>query len=399
MKISIFFSERVFFLYHYNRYDTIQILIWKRGKRLTKQLSYLKEYITEHDIDALYLDHPQTVSYLSNFESNPHERIVALFILKEGSFLLVPELEKESAQQSSIVQEIISYKDHEDPWKVVAKEMNKRLSSLKKIGIEENTLTVDRYKALKQLDHLSPIQCTDIRSILQGMRLIKTSDEIDRLKEAGEIADRALEIGIRTLKEGITEQEVVAEIEYEMKKIGITEMSFPTMVLFGDHAGSPHGTPGERQLKKGELVLFDLGVVKNGYTSDMTRTLAFGKVSDEIQDIYHVVLQAQQKAQAAVKPGITAEKLDAIARDCITKAGYGDYFTHRLGHGLGTSVHEFPSLAAGNDLVLQEGMCFSIEPGIYIPGKVGVRIEDCVHVTKDDCEPFTHTPKEFTLID
>ena len=143
-----------------------------------------------------------------------------------------------------------------------------------------------------------------------------------------------------------------------------------------------------------ELVLFDLGCVVDGYCSDVSRTVAIGELNEKQKDIYQVCLEAQLAAQEAAKPGITAEKLDSIARKIISKAGYGDYFIHRLGHGLGMSDHEFPSIMEGNSLVLQPGMCFSIEPGIYIPGVAGVRIEDCVHITEDGCEPFTHISKE-----
>lgn len=216
--------------------------------------------------------------------------------------------------------------------------------------------------------------------------------------EAGKWADKALEIGFNAIGEGVEEQEIVAVIEYELKKMGIKNMSFETMVLTGDNAASPHGTPGDRKIEKNDLILFDLGVVYEGYTSDVTRTVAFGEPSQQAKDIYNLVLEANEAAIAAVKPGITAGELDRIARDVISEAGYGKYFNHRLGHGLGSNVHEFPSIMGGNDLVIEEGMCFSIEPGIYVPGVAGVRIEDCVYVTADGCEVLTHTPKSLTVV-
>ena len=146
------------------------------------------------------------------------------------------------------------------------------------------------------------------------------------------------------------------------------------------------------------MVLFDLGTVYQGYISDASRTVAVGKLNAKQQEIYDVCLEAQLKAQAAAKPGITAAELDKVARDVIDQAGYGEYFIHRLGHGMGMSEHEFPSIMEGNDLVLEPGMCFSIEPGIYIPGVAGVRIEDCVHITEDGCQPFTHTSKELRTL-
>lgn len=175
-------------------------------------------------------------------------------------------------------------------------------------------------------------------------------------------------------------------------------MSFDTIVQAGANAANPHGGPEKIPLKKDELVLFDLGTVHNGYISDASRTVAFGQPDDKSLDIYKVDLEAQYAAMDAAKPGITAAELDKVARDIIDKAGYGEYFIHRLGHGMGTSEHEFPSIMEGNDMVLKPGMCFSIEPGIYIPNVAGVRIEDCVYITEDGCEPFTHTSKELKYI-
>ena len=183
-----------------------------------------------------------------------------------------------------------------------------------------------------------------------------------------------------------------------MKKNGIMHMSFDTIVQSGANAADPHGAPKADLIKPNELCLFDLGVDYKGYMSDASRTVAFGKVSDKAKEIYQVCLEAQLAAQAAAKPGMRAFELDKIARDIITKAGYGEYFIHRLGHGIGQSDHEFPSIMEGNELVLEPGMCFSIEPGIYVPGVAGVRIEDCVYLTKDGNEPFTHTTKELQII-
>ena len=184
-----------------------------------------------------------------------------------------------------------------------------------------------------------------------------------------------------------------------MKKIGINQMSFETMVLTGNNAANPHGIPGTNRIENDSLLLFDLGVVSQGYVSDMTRTVAVGQPDQFKKDIYNICLEAQLTALDFIKPGVTASEVDAAARNVIEKAGYGEYFNHRLGHGIGMDVHEFPSIMEGNDLVIEEGMCFSVEPGIYIPEKVGVRIEDCGYVTKDGFEVFTHTPKELLYFD
>ena len=242
------------------------------------------------------------------------------------------------------------------------------------------------------------MQVHSVEDKLNELRVVKDSAEIAVLKKAAEMADYGVQIGIDALKEGVTEMEVLATIEFELKKKGIREMSFSTMVLFGEKSGDPHGNPGERKLKAGDMVLFDLGVVLDGYCSDITRTVAFQSVSEKQKEIYQAVLQAQLAAVSLSKPGTRIGDLDHIARDAITEAGYGDYFPHRLGHGLGINVHEFPSMSHLNDGTLTEGMVYTIEPGIYLPGIGGVRIEDDVLITADGCETLTKFPKELQII-
>jgi Xaa-Pro dipeptidase len=234
---------------------------------------------------------------------------------------------------------------------------------------------------------------------LNDMRVCKSPEEIEIMRRAAKMADYGVEIGVAALKEGISEMEVLATIEYELKKQGVREMSFATMVLFGEKGGDPHGNPGDRKLKAGDLVLFDLGVVLDGYTSDITRTVAFKSISDKQREIYETVLKAELAALEASKPGNRVGDLDSVARDIITDAGYGENFPHRIGHGLGINVHEFPSMSHTNDGILREGMTYTIEPGIYIPEIGGVRIEDDVLITKDGCETLTSYPKELQIIE
>lgn len=362
-----------------------------------EKIQQLQMDLLDHQIQLAYINDPGHIAYLSGFHSDPHERILALFIPAEGTpFLFTPALEVEMAQASGWPYDVVGYTDAEDPWGIIATQLQKRYSMLKTFAIEKDSFTVGRLEALKRFFPAATFNY-DLTPVIQGLQLIKTPAEIALLKEAGAWADKAFAIGFQQIKAGISEAEIVAEIEYQLRKQGI-DMSFETMVLTGDNAANPHGTPGERQVADHDLVLFDLGTIWQGYCSDATRTVAFKEPDPFQQEIYQLVLKAQLAAQEAVKPGVTAAELDAVAREVITAAGYGEYFNHRLGHGIGTTVHEFPSLVAGNDLVIKEGMCFSLEPGIYIPGKVGVRIEDCVYVTKDGCESFTKTPKTLTVL-
>ena len=349
--------------------------------------------------DIAFIQDPTTISLLSHYTTDPHERVLAMVVSANHTPLLfVPALEKNMAQAAEPTYTVVSYQDHENPWKILTSAIQQQFDSPTKWSVEKNFITLHTVENLKKEN--SKIQWTDdLTPIINDLRLRKDADAIQKLKDSGTYADKAVEIGIQNLKEGITELEVVAKIEYERKKLGITSMGFDTMVLFGDHAADPHGVPGDRKLRKNEWVLFDLGTMHNGYASDMTRTIFFGKENaKEVrhQEIFTIVKTAHDLAIQAVKPGMKASEIDAIARDYITGKGYGEYFIHRLGHGIGQSCHEFPSIMEGNDMILEEGMCFSVEPGVYIANDYGVRVEDCLVVTKDGCELFTHFPQEVT---
>nr|WP_321291647.1 Xaa-Pro peptidase family protein [uncultured Trichococcus sp.] len=347
----------------------------------------------KQDVDIVFLNDPKNVFYVSSYRSDPHERILAAVLFKDAKPLLfVPALEENDARKTAEEFEVLSYMDTQDPWTVLATRMKERHSPLSGWSIEKDFLTVERMEALRTHFPTATFE-HNISETLQEMRLIKTEQELAFMKQAGYWADEAIKIGAKTLREGITEMEVVAEIEYQLKKRGVSEMSFTTMVLFGENAASPHGVPGGTKLRKNQFVLFDLGTMHEGYASDVTRTLFFGEEPSEHQrKIYALVLAAHDEAMAAVRPGIKAGDLDAAARTIIADAGYGRYFNHRLGHGLGQGVHEYPSIMEGNEMALNEGMCFSIEPGIYIEGDIGIRVEDCGFVTADGFESFTHTP-------
>ncbi|MGX7417465.1 M24 family metallopeptidase [Carnobacterium gallinarum] len=365
---------------------------------MKKQLVELQKWLNENQVDVAFINDPANIAYFTGYESDPHERILSLLVFpKANPFLFTPALEIADAQNSEWEFNVFGYLDNENPWTIIAEQIKQTTDACNNWAVEKEFLTLARFEAL-QTEFSTTDFTYDLTPVIQRQKLIKTPEEIATMIEAGKWADFAFDIGFKAIQEGVSEQAIVAEIEYQLKKKGIMQMSFDTLVLAGDNAASPHGNPSQRKIQKNELVLFDLGVVYNGYTSDATRTVAYGEASKESQKIYAVVLEAHEAALQAVKPGVTAGELDKIARDIITAAGYGPYFNHRLGHGLGSSVHEFPSIMEGNSLVIEEGMCFSIEPGVYVPGVAGVRIEDCLYVTKDGCEVFTHTPKTYTVI-
>lgn len=358
-------------------------------------INTLQKTLAQQHIQLTIIQNPQTIGYLTGFYCQPHERLLLLCLFPDKEpVLLVPALDVEHAKQSVTNMTIIPHYDHDNVWQMLQTLFTPYQSAI--IGIEKN------YVTMQTLDHLrlllpNILQAVDVTPAIRQLQLIKQPHEIQAMKYAGKTADLAIQIAARALANGKTEVDIVAEIEYHLKKQNVPSMSFDTMVLTQQNAANPHGIPSQLPIAENQLVLLDLGTMHNGYASDITRTLLFGDTpTPEQQTIFDIVIEAHHTAMAKAKIGMSAHELDAIARDIITKYGYGDYFTHRLGHGIGQSVHEFPSIAKGNDFILQENMCFSIEPGIYIPNRIGVRIEDCVYLTPNGAVPLTHSPYDLS---
>lgn len=361
------------------------------------KINELQKFLQNENVDATFITTPDNVFYVSGFRSEPHERLLGVMIFKDAEpFVICPLMEVPDLKATGWEFEAVGYEDTDDSWEILNAAVQKRGVALDKIAIEKSHLTVERLERMKQL--YSKAEFVRLDDQLNKMRNIKSEDELAKLRKAAELADRAVEIGCREIAEGKTEMEILMAIEFEMKKLGAEKMAFDTMVLSGPKTASPHGTPGDRKIQKGDFVLFDLGVSYEGYCSDITRTVAFGEPSEAQRKIYETVRAAEQAAIDLVRPGVKARELDAAARNVITDAGYGEYFTHRLGHGLGISVHEFPSITGTNEMPLEEGMVFTIEPGIYHPEITGVRIEDDVAVTADGVEVLSKFPKELQII-
>lgn len=353
------------------------------------KIQELTTFLGQEDADLAILSDPVSINYLTGFYSDPHERHLFLFVFRDREPLLfLPEMEVKSAQ-AKLNFSVLGYQDAENPWLKIKDALGS--SNYHKVFAEFDHLNLTRYQGLRQVFALD---FKDLTPQINRMKLIKSADEVAKLKYAGSFADKAMQIGFDAISLEVTELDIITQIEFGMKKAGVSKMSFDTMVLSAENAANPHGSPGANLIQKDALLLFDLGTENQGYCSDMTRTVAVGQPDQFKKDIYQLCLEAQLAALDFIKPGVTASQVDAAARRVIEKAGYGQYFNHRLGHGIGMTVHEFPSIMSGNDLVLEEGMAFSVEPGIYIPDQVGVRIEDCGVVTSKGFELFTRTPKE-----
>lgn len=358
------------------------------------KIEKIQRWLSDNNRDIALISDPKTIQYLSGFYSDPNERVLLLVVFKNSDpFLFGPALETQAIKESGWSNPVYGYLDHEKPWEMIADQIHARNTAETNFAIEKANMSVE-WLELAKSEFPTGDFSVNLDQMLDQMRMIKSPDEIEKLKIAGKWDDFAFKTCFEAVKAGRPESRVAAEMSYALMKNSIMELSFPALIQSGTHAAEPHGATSDKKIENNALVLFDLGTVWDGYISDATRTIAVGKPDNKSMDIYKVCLEAQLTAQEAAKPGITAEELDKIARDIITKAGYGDYFNHRLGHGMGMSEHEFPSIMEGNQLVLQPGMCFSIEPGIYIPNVAGVRIEDCIHITENGNEPFTHTTKE-----
>lgn len=272
----------------------------------------------------------------------------------------------------------------------VAKELG-----ITKLGFEQDTLTFASYK---QYEQKCEAELVPISGVIEKLRLIKSSAEIKILKEAAKIADAAFEHITSYIRAGITELDVSNELEFFMRKQGATSSSFDIIVASGHRSALPHGVASDKVIEKGDLVTLDFGAYYNGYVSDITRTVAVGQPTDQLKEIYDIVLEAQLRGMAGLKAGITGRQADALTRDYITEKGYGPNFGHSTGHGIGLEVHEGPGLSFKSDIVLEPGMVVTCEPGIYIPGIGGVRIEDDTIITNEGNESLTHSPKELIIL-
>lgn len=264
----------------------------------------------------------------------------------------------------------------------------------KNVAIEAEDVTVSRLAMMKkQLKGVELIETDVLSNAVNKLRMIKDEDELYCIKKAQEIAEAAFEGVLKFIKVGVTERQIAMELDRLMMENGAEGISFDTIALAGENTSMPHGVPSNKAVCEGEFVLMDFGAVYNGYHSDMTRTVCVGKPSEEMAEVYAIVLKAQEEALKAARGGIVGQELDLVARSIISDAGYGASFGHSLGHGVGLEIHELPNAAPYYKKPLKEGTVVTIEPGIYLPGKFGVRIEDFVILTENGCYNLTKCEK------
>ena len=348
------------------------------------------------DLDLIVVTDPINIYYFTGFYADPHERYMSLVVdSAKESYLFVPALDRDAAAATAKADYIVPISDEEIPFEVLSVNLPDDASN---IGVEMNVMTVAHQKGLQVIYENADF--IDIQPGINALRVYKSREEVDGLTEAVNIIEKVLEDGLKTIKAGMTEAELVAEFEYLMKKYGAAGPSFSTMVLSGEKAALPHGKPDNTTLENGDFLLIDFGVITyDRYCSDITRTFVIGEADDKQKEIYDIVKRSTQAGVDTVKAGVPLKEFDIAARSVIQDAGYGEYFNNRVGHGLGIEVHEAPSIHHLNEDIAKRGMVFTIEPGIYIPGYGGVRIEEEVYINEDgQAEVLTSFPRELREI-
>ena len=267
------------------------------------------------------------------------------------------------------------------------------------LGVEEQTMTLSEFESFtKSLSGLTLVRDGRLSTALERLRLIKDADEIQAIAAAQTLTEEAYTDLLNILKEGMTEKQIALELDFRMRRLGAEDVSFQTIVAAGPHSASPHAHPTDYAVQQGDFITMDFGALLNGYHADMTRTVSIGEPGEEKRRLYQTVLTAQLEALKAMGPGKEFSAMDRVARRIIDNAGYQGCFGHSLGHGVGVEIHESPYLAPRSKGVLKEGMVVSCEPGIYLEGKYGTRIEDLVAITADGCRDLNHTSKELICL-
>jgi Xaa-Pro dipeptidase len=336
----------------------------------------LRAWLEHGGAGAAWVSDPVSIAYLTGFHAEPHERLMGLAVGPGGLVLVVPGLEQESAERQTHGIEVVGWRDGSDPYLAA----RGALGSVRRLAVEKHHLTLAVAERLQGAAGAADL--VDIGAIIRELRRRKSADELGLLLRAAEVTDRVSGAILDSVRAGQSELEVATRINGLIGSEGAT-LSFETIVQSGPNSAEPHARPTARKLAPGDFVLLDFGAAWRGYKADITRTVVVGEPDDRQRAVYRAVLDGHDAALERVRAGATAGDVDAAAREVITAAGFGEQFIHRVGHGLGLEAHEDPSLDPGSSTELEEGMVITIEPGVYLPGWGGVRIEDDVVVERD----------------
>lgn len=351
-----------------------------------KKLEKIKEKLAGRGLDGILITSPENHRYSCGFH-NPDGQIL---ITKNKSYVLADFRYIEAAKRESDTEYEVIMPTADLP-ETIRKYTEE--NDVKKLGFEESSLNYKQFEEISRI--LTNCEMVPAEQIMSELRIIKTPDEIEKIVKAQRIAEKSFEELLTHLSADITEREAAAELEYLMKKNGAEGISFETIAVSGSASSSPHGVPRDKKLEKGFLT-FDFGALIDGYHSDMTRTIVIGKADEDMKKVYNTVLKAQLAVLDVISFGKSNFEMDKISRDIIYKAGYEGCYGHSLGHGVGLLIHESPNMSpkTAPNVTLEEGNVVTVEPGIYIEGKYGCRIEDMVYITKEKAVNLTQCPKE-----
>lgn len=345
--------------------------------------------MNKFDVNSVIIPPGPNFFYLTGFETESMERLAALIVTDSGITAIVPELMRDQLLENSWLDDLVSWNDSQDPY------------SLLKTIIPGGRIAIDgglpylHYRRIRNVIEGDELLADDLTV---SLRMKKDEHELAAIAEAVHRSEAALEDLLDILSVGMTEVYVAKKLDDLLTERGLQGAAFNTIVASGPNSAMPHHVPGDRKLSRGDAMIIDFGGRYYGYASDITRTFFIGYIPDEFRTIYDTVRKANETARDSMQPGTEYQAADAAARNVISKSGYGKFFIHRLGHGLGISVHEDPYLVAGNNSVLQKDTVFTIEPGIYIPGKGGVRIEDTNYFDGKSCIAFNDLTRDPTVI-
>ncbi len=351
--------------------------------QIQDRIKAFQDQMIDKKVDIAAIGPTSNMRYLLEFAPFADERLCVLIISIDDVSMIVPDLNAEETAAHTTVK-VIPWKDSEGPQKAVQQIQDKyRLPGVLAV---DPAMRAD--SLLQLLKGLKPEKVITVEELISPLRLVKTDQEIELLQQAAGQADKAMQEAIDACNSGVTEKEVAWAAESAFVQNGAEEVSF-TLVASGPNSAYPHHRSTDREIRKGDPVIIDIGASFQGYKSDITRMVHQGMPDHKVLQVYDAVKHANRKAFSFVQPGVAAEDIDRVARNHLEEAGYGEAFIHRTGHGIGLDVHEPPWIMAGNKTVLQAGMVFSVEPGVYLPGKFGVRVEDIVVVTDDGVRNLT----------
>jgi Xaa-Pro dipeptidase len=368
------------------------------AETLIKRQANLTALLAQNGFDAIALNAGPSQTYFSGLHFHLMERPAVLLLApKQAPVLVLPGFESGKTEDLGFELRTVTYGEDPALWQASFNQAAEQLGATRRIAVEGLHLRVMELRYLEAAFPGASFEASE--ALIAQLRMRKDAGEIAAMQRAVEVAEAALEATLATVKVGQTEKQIAGELIQQLFANGSDPaLPFQPIVAGGPNSANPHATISDRQLQKGDLLLFDWGASVDGYLSDLTRTFAVGEISDEFKRVYEVVKLANQAGREAAKPGAPCSAVDEAAREVIEDSGFGEYFTHRTGHGLGLEGHEDPYMRAGNEMKLEPGMTFTVEPGIYFSGKGGVRIEDNVVITADGSRTLSNFPRELRIV-